>query len=88
MPRLEEWETKVDALTEEVWAEQLFENLIAACDEEVTKNNEYWANRQQAQMHDDQQEFARIVKQKKASKSKAVSKAKKSSSVTSKKQSK
>lgn len=78
MPRLEEWEKKVDALTEEVWAEQLFENLIAACDEEVAKNNEYWANRQQAQMHEDQQEFARVVKQKKANKSSAVSKAKKS----------
>lgn len=78
MPRLEEWESKVDALTEEVWAEQLFENLIAACDEEVAKNNEYWANRQQAQMHEDQQEFARVVKQKKANKSSAASKAKKS----------
>lgn len=82
MPRLEDWEQKVTALTEEVWADQLFENLIAACDEEVAKNKEYWANRQQAQRYEDQQEFARVVKQKKATKSSAATKAKKSPSVT------
>lgn len=82
MPRLEDWEQKVTALTEEVWADQLFENLIAACDEEVAKNKEYWANRQQAQRYEDQQEFARVVKQKKATKSSAATKAKKSPNVT------
>lgn len=82
MPRLEDWEKKVAELTEEVWADQLFENLIAACDDEVAKNNEYWANRQQAQRYEDQQEFARVVQKKKASKSSAASKTKKPPSVT------
>jgi hypothetical protein len=72
--RLEDWEMKLAELTEEVWADQLFENLIAACDEEVDMNKEYWANRQQAQRYEDQQEFARVVKQKKNSKSSTISK--------------
>jgi hypothetical protein len=82
MGELDDWEKKLDELTEEVWADQLFEKLIAACDEEVDKNNEYWANRQQAQLHEDQQEFARLVKQRKTSKSSSIPKTKKSSSVT------
>jgi hypothetical protein len=66
MPRLDAWEKDLADLTEEVWADKLFDNLIAACDDEIEKNNEYWANRQQAQLYEDQQEFAKVVKQKKS----------------------
>ena len=62
---VEEYETQIDTLSESVWADELYERLIAAGDEEIDANNEYWANRQQAQMYEDQQEFARVVKQKK-----------------------
>ena len=70
MPRLDAWEKDLADLTEEVWAEKLFDNLIAACDDEIDKNNEYWANRQQAQLYEDQQEFLRMVEEKKKNKNK------------------
>ena len=46
----------------------MFENLVAACDAEVAKNNEYWANRQQAALAEDQYEFAKLVKERKKAK--------------------
>ena len=45
---IEEYESKIDSLTESVWADELYERLIAAGDEEIDANNEYWSNRQQA----------------------------------------
>lgn len=62
---VELYESKIDSLSESVWADELYERLISAGDEEVEANNEYWSNRQQAQLYEDQQEFARVVKQKK-----------------------
>ena len=67
---IEEHETKINSLEEHVWADQLYERLVAAGDEEIDANNEYWANRQQAALAEDQQEFARVVKEKKKIKSK------------------
>jgi hypothetical protein len=64
---VEEYELKFNSLAESVWAEELYERLIAASDEEIDANNEYWSNRQQAQLYEDQQEFARLVKKKKSS---------------------
>jgi hypothetical protein len=64
---VEEYELKINSLAESVWAEELYERLIAASDEEIDANNEYWSNRQQAQLYEDQQEFARLVKKKKSS---------------------
>lgn len=74
---VEQYEAKIDSLSESVWADQLYERLIAAGDEEVDANNEYWANRQHAQLYEDQQEFARVVKEKKLDAKKKVTAAKK-----------
>ena len=70
MPSLTRFERELEEETETVWADKMFENLVAACDAEVAKNNEYWANRQQAQLYEDQQEFSRVVKEKKKNKNK------------------
>jgi hypothetical protein len=64
---VDEYELKINSLSESVWAEELYERLVAAGDEEIDANNEYWSNRQQAQLYEDQQEFARLVKKKKSS---------------------
>lgn len=77
MPSLTRYERELEEELETVWAEQMFENLVAACDAEVAKNNEYWANRQQAALAEDQQEFARVVKQRKLDAKKKNSAAKK-----------
>ena len=50
--------------------------MVAAGDEEIDANNEYWSNRQQAQLYEDQQEFARLVKQKKLDAKKKMNKVK------------
>ena len=77
MPSLTRFERELEEETETVWAEQMFENLVAACDAEVAKNNEYWANRQQAALAEDQQEFLRMVKQRKIDTKKKATAAKK-----------
>jgi hypothetical protein len=74
---VELYESKIDLLSESVWADELYERLISAGDEEVEANNEYWSNRQQAQLYEDQQEFARVVKQKKIDSKKKASAVKK-----------
>lgn len=68
MPSLTQYELELEQLSETVWADKMFENLVAACDAEVAKNNEYWSNRQQAQLYEDQQEFLRMVAQRKKNK--------------------
>lgn len=67
---VEQYESKIDSLSESVWADQLYERLVAAGDEEIEATNEYWSNRQQAQLYEDQQEFTRVVKEKKKNKNK------------------
>lgn len=62
---VEEYEKNISEAEEEQWAEELWERLMANCDEEVEKNKEYWANRQQAAMAEDQYEFAKQVKERK-----------------------
>ena len=64
LPDLETYETKIDKLADDVWANEVYERLIAASEEEIDANNEYWANRQQAQMYEDQQEFMQVIKNK------------------------
>jgi hypothetical protein len=77
MPSLIQYERELEELSETVWADKMFENLVAACDAEVAKNNEYWANRQQAALAEDQQEFLRMVKQRKIDTKKKATAAKK-----------
>ena len=40
--------------------------LVAAGDEEINANNQYWSNRQQAALAEDQQEFTNLIKNKKS----------------------
>ena len=61
-----EYESKINSLAESVWADELYQRLVAAGDEEIDANNEYWSNRQQAQLYEDQQEFTKLVKQQKS----------------------
>jgi hypothetical protein len=63
---VEEHESKINSLEESVWADQLYERLVAAGDEEIDANNEYWSNRQQAALAEDQQEFIKAIKNKKS----------------------
>ena len=65
---IEEHEAKINSLEEHMWADQLYERLVAAGDEEIDANNEYWANRQQAALAEDQQEFNRLIKERKKGK--------------------
>ena len=68
---VELYESKIDSLSESVWADELYERLIAAGDEEIEANNEYWANRQQAALAEDQKQFIdEVVIPKKLRKSK------------------
>jgi hypothetical protein len=61
---VELYESKIDSMTESVWADELYERLISAGDEEVEANNEYWSNRQQVQLYEDQQEFLNSIRKK------------------------
>jgi len=63
---VEEHESKINSLEEHVWADDLYERLVAAGDEEINANNQYWSNRQQAALAEDQQEFARLIKENKS----------------------
>ena len=73
LPDLETYEEKIDKLADDVWAAEVYERLVAASEEEIDANNEYWANRQQAQMYEDQQEFLQVVKDRKSKKTKLAS---------------
>jgi len=77
MPSLTRFERELEEELETVWADKMFENLVAACEAEVAKNNEYWANRQQAQLYEDQQDFLRMVEQQKLDAKKKATAAKK-----------
>ena len=68
---VEKYEADITDAEEQLWAEDVWERLVASCDAEVAKNKEYWANRQQAALAEDQYEFAKLVKEKKIAKNKA-----------------
>ena len=55
-------------MEEKVWADELWEKLVSAGYEESVKQDEYWSNRQQAAIFENQQEFAKFVKEKKKEK--------------------
>jgi hypothetical protein len=62
---VERYEKELDEKEEEIWANDIWERLVANCNEEVEKRNEYWANRHQAALAEDQYEFAKQIKEKK-----------------------
>jgi hypothetical protein len=47
MRDLEQYESQIETLSETAWGDQLYEQLVAAGDEEIDANNQYWSNRQQ-----------------------------------------
>ena len=63
---VEKYEADITDAEEHLWAEDVWERLVASCDAEVAKNKEYWANRQQAALAEDQYEFAKLVKERKS----------------------
>jgi hypothetical protein len=58
----------MNEMEEVLWADELWEKLVCAGYEESVKQDEYWSNRQQATMFEDQQDFAKFVKEKKRAK--------------------
>ena len=62
---IEEYEKKMNGIDREVWADELWEKLVSAGHEESVKQDEYWSNRQQATLFESQQEFAKVVAQRK-----------------------
>ncbi len=62
---VENYEENLYKAEEEQWADEVWERLAASCDEELERNKEYWANRQQAALAEDQYEFAKKVKENK-----------------------
>ncbi len=62
---VEKYEENLDRVEAEHWADEVWERLIASSIDEVTRNKEYWANRQQAALAEDQNEFIKQVKERK-----------------------
>ncbi len=67
---VEKYEADITDAEEQQWAEDVWERLVASCDAEVEKSKEYWANRQQAALAEDQYEFVKQAKERKALKRK------------------
>jgi len=67
---IEHHEQKMKVMEETVWADELWDKLVSAGYEESVKQDDYWSNRQQAALYEDQQEFAKFVKEKKKVKQK------------------
>lgn len=66
---IEHYEQKINEMEEDLWAEELWEKLVSAGYEESLKQDEYWSNRQQAALYENQQDFINeIVKPKKKKK--------------------
>ena len=64
------YEKQMNEMEEKLWVDDLWEKLVSAGYEESVKQDEYWSNRQQATMYEDQQEFVKFVKEKKKGKKK------------------
>ena len=62
---VERWETKINELEERVWADELWEKVVSAGNEESEKSNTWWANKQQASRFEDEGEFRDYLKNKK-----------------------
>ena len=75
---IDKHEKTMNEVEEKAWADELWEQLVSATHEESIKQDEYWSNRQQAALYENQQDFikevadpkrkARLKKQKQATK--------------------
>ncbi len=59
---LEHYENLINDFEENVWADELWEKLVSAGDEESKKTDLWWANKQQASRFEDEGEFREFVK--------------------------
>lgn len=61
---VEKYEKTINEMEEAVWAEEFWEMMVSAGNEESKKTNLWWANKQQASRFEDQSEFLEFVKNK------------------------
>ena len=65
------YEQQIKEMEDNLWADELWEKLVGAGYEESVKQDDYWSNRQQAGMYENQKEFIeKVVKPKQANKGK------------------
>lgn len=64
---VEKYEALINEMEEKVWADELWEMMVSAGDEESRKADLWWANKQQASRFEDQGEFLEFVKSRKKS---------------------
>jgi hypothetical protein len=62
---VEKYEAMINEMEEKVWADELWEMLVSAGDEESRKADLWWANKQQASRFEDEGEFRDFVKSRK-----------------------
>lgn len=67
---VEKYEEQIATLEESAWSDALWEQLVSAGFEESQKTAEYWSNRQQATLYEEQHEFNKFVKERKVKKTK------------------
>jgi len=61
---VEKYEAMINEVEEKVWADELWEMIVSAGDEESKKADLWWANKQQASRFEDQGEFREFLKNK------------------------
>jgi hypothetical protein len=61
---LDKYEKTINEMEESVWADEFWEMMVSAGNEESKKTNLWWANKQQASRFEDQSEFLEFVKNK------------------------
>jgi len=65
------YEQQIKEMEDNLWADELWEKLVGAGYEESVKQDDYWSNRQQAGMYENQKEFIEeVVKPKQAKRNK------------------
>lgn len=61
---VEKYEAMINEMEEKLWADQLWEKMVSAGDEESRKADLWWANKQQASRFENEGEFRDFVKSK------------------------
>jgi len=59
---VEKYENLINEFEENIWADELWEKLVSAGDEESKKADMWWANKQQASRFEDEGEFRNFIK--------------------------
>jgi hypothetical protein len=61
---VDKYEKTINEMEESVWADEFWEMMVSAGNEESKKANLWWANKQQASRFEDQSEFLEFIKNK------------------------